>query len=319
MGEILAFSALFMFSSNIIVTKIASTRLNLAIGFLISVIVNVIFSGILCGFQLIFSHHHLQWNTYGFLTFLLSGFFSTFLGRFLFFESIVKLGPAKSSAIQVSNPLFSTLIAWIALGETLTFVDSIVAIPAILSGLYMLSYNPRKWVMTDDIAASSKGIEIKTKGKTSARERLKKFLRADIFVALMSSLSYAIGNVLRGSAIHHWNQPILGALLGALTGLLLHLITNPNSKQLWGELKSADVTGVFLYIASGLLTVAAQICVIASMWYIPVSIANLITLSTPILVTPFSLIFLKNQEGISIYTITGISLVLIGIFILVLS
>ena len=75
---------------------------------------------------------------------------------------------------------------------------------------------------------------------------------------------------------------------------------------------------MLVYALTGMLTISAQVCVIASMRYIPVSIANLITLSTPVLVTPASYFLLKNREGITLRTIFGSTLVLVGINIILL-
>ena len=135
---------------------------------------------------------------------------------------------------------------------------------------------------------------------------------------VIGAVSYAAGNVLRGAAVQTWNEPILGGLIGASVGLVLHFFTSSNTRHFWGILKSADRRGLLLYILSGIMTITGQICVIASFWYMPVSLANLIALSTPILVTPMSYFLLRNQEGITLRTIFGSTLVLSGITIILL-
>lgn len=49
LGMGLAFTALLMFSSNIILTKLAMVRLELNVGFLVVVLVNVLFGAIVFG------------------------------------------------------------------------------------------------------------------------------------------------------------------------------------------------------------------------------------------------------------------------------
>lgn len=49
LGMGLAFTALLMFSSNIILTKLAMARLELNVGFLVVVLVNVLFGAIVFG------------------------------------------------------------------------------------------------------------------------------------------------------------------------------------------------------------------------------------------------------------------------------
>jgi drug/metabolite transporter (DMT)-like permease len=121
MGETLAILALILFSSNIILTKLATARLNINIGFLISVWVNFLFAVVLFLLQMIFfSDGNLEWHTKGLLLFLSAGFFSTYMGRWFFFETIDKLGPSRASTFQVSNPMFTTIIAWLFMGEKLS-------------------------------------------------------------------------------------------------------------------------------------------------------------------------------------------------------
>ncbi|MFC3884833.1 DMT family transporter [Bacillus songklensis] len=313
MGELLAFVALILFSANIIITKMAAARLNLNLGFLISVGVNVLFASFLFLIQVLFFEGGIvDWNTKGFFLFLSAGLFSTYLGRWFFFETIDKLGPTRASAFQVSNPLFTTIIAWLFMGEKLGWMD-LSAIILILLGLFLVSYISQSSVKRE-IAVSREPLGMQSVNEFS----FKWLLQSGVLLAFLSSFSYAVGNVVRGAAIQNWNQPILGGILGALLGFLLHVATNKNTRDFWGQIRKSDSTGVLLYVISGVITISAQISVIASMRYIPISIANLITLSTPVIVTPLSFILFKNQEGITYRTIMGIILVLGGICFIVL-
>jgi drug/metabolite transporter (DMT)-like permease len=316
MGEFLAILALVLFSVNIVITKVASARLNLKIGFLISMTVNVIFAAFLLSLQYIFTQKGLHWNSNSFFLFMLSGFFATYLGRFLFFKTIETLGPAKASAFQVSNPIFTAVIAWIFLKEALSGVD-MIAISIMLMGLFYVSYTPITASAGEkEIAATKETLRI---NKITREPFLKtEFVQKGVLIALLSALSYAVSNVLRGAAIRDWNEPILGALIGAVLGVILHLIFSGNTRLLFKQLRVADRKGTILYICSGILTISAQSSMIASMRFIPVTITNLITLSTPVLVTPLSYFLLKNQEGITKRTIIGIGMVLFAISIIVL-
>lgn len=316
MGEVFAVAALVMFSCNIVLTKVASTRLDLHFGFLISVSMNVVFGAVLLGGQLLIRQGDLRWDHYGFFLFVLAGFFSTYLGRWFFFDSIAKLGPAKASVFQTSNPLFTVIIAWIFLGERLSPL-SVAAIATILLGLFLTSYVPGTF--SKPAAPVETGYEpFETPahaGRFAALRAVRPSvaMQSGVFLAVAGAASYAVGNVLRGAAIQGWNEPILGGLIGAAAGLVLHLLTSSTTRHFWSYLKGADRVGLLMYVVSGTLTITAQVCVIASFRYMPVSIANLITLSTPVLVTPLSYFLLRNQEGINLRTIFGTVLVLSGI------
>lgn len=84
------------------------------------------------------------------------------------------------------------------------------------------------------------------------------------------------------------------------------------------QIRNADRRGLLLYASSGVLTITAQILYIASMKWLPVSIATVINMSTPILVLPISYFLLKNQEGITWRTLLGVLLVLAGINVIIL-
>jgi drug/metabolite transporter (DMT)-like permease len=301
MGEMLAFLALIMFSFNVIVTKAASGRLNLDIGFVIALSVNVLFSGCLFIIQLLANGPALEFHWLGFVMFLVSGIFASYLGRSLYFDSIAKLGPAKASTFMVSNPLFTFLISWLFLGETLSLLELAGAV-VVLIGLFIVSYIPPN----------------RTASVPVPRQKWRQFMLPGAALALLGSMSYALGNITRGTAIQVWNEPILGGFLGALTGVSLQFLFNKQARNLIPSLRSADSKGVWLYALSGVLTISAQIGQIASMHYIPISIATLITTAQPLLVIPLSYFLLKNQEGIHARVVVGSLLVLIGISTIIL-
>ncbi|MDF2964241.1 MAG: protein of unknown function transrane [Paenibacillus sp.] len=308
MGEMLAFLALLMFSLNVIVTKAASSRLNLDVGFVISISVNVLFSGCLLIVQLLMNGppHDFRWL--GFLMFLASGVFASYLGRSLYFDSIAKLGPSKASTFMVSSPLFTFLISWLFLGEALSFVE-LAGVVVVLLGLFIVSYIPLKRPVS---AATSDGGSVVT-AEVSALQRWRRFLQPGIALALLGSLSYALGNITRGTGIQDWNEPVLGGFLGALTGVVLQLLFNKQARTFVSSVRLADSKGVWLYVISGVLTISAQIGHIASMHYIPISIATLITTAQPLLVIPLSYFLLNNQEGIAARTVIGSLMVISGI------
>lgn len=59
------------------------------------------------------------------------------------------------------------------------------------------------------------------------------------------------------------------------------------------------------------MQIAAQAMVIASMKYIPVSVAALISMCTPLVVMPLSLFALGNRERLSGVTVLGICITLV--------
>ncbi|MCY9666772.1 DMT family transporter [Paenibacillus alginolyticus] len=314
MGELLALLSMMLFAINMIVTKMATSRLSLTIGFFISASVNIIFSTCLFAVDYMLKGEVQPFHLTAFMLFLVSGVFTTFLGRWFFFETIERLGPAKASTFQTSNPLFTVLISWAVLGESLS-VSKWFAVIIVLSGLFLVNYvKPRQELTEVTNAADSEIAVSRQKGWNVPRTLFHPY----IVLALLSSLSYAIGNILRGTAIQQWNEPILGALIGAVVGLLLHMTFSMKISTIANQIRKADRRGFWLYVISGTITITAQILYIASMKLLPVSIATVINMSTPILVLPISYFILKNQEGITWRTLLGVLMVLAGINVIIL-
>ncbi|MFH5185162.1 DMT family transporter [Paenibacillus sp. TAB 01] len=309
MGELFAILSLLMFSLNVIVTKAASGRLSLDIGFMISISVNVLFSGCLFLIRLMVMDDPVAFHPFGFFMFVISGIFASYLGRSMYFDSIAKLGPAKASTFMVSSPLFTFLMAWLFLDETLSYWE-FAGVLVVLAGLFAVSYNPSgKYVA----AGLQEDVSLAQHRKASGWQSWYGLIQPGAALALLGSISYALGNITRGSGIQDWNEPVLGGFLGALTGVMLQILLNKKARQITSSLRTADPKAVRLYALSGMLTISAQIGQIAAMHYIPVAIATLITTAQPLLVIPLSYFLLKNQEGITLRVIAGSLLVLIGI------
>lgn len=305
LGYCLALAALLFFTGGILVTKVASRRIDLGLGFLVATTVNVVFSGMAFLVQLSLRQGGVGWNAHAFWMFLGAGVFATYFGRWFFYEAVIRFGPAKASIFQVSSPLFTALMAWLFLGERLS-VLVVFGIVLAIGGLMLVSYKP--------------GFFLKKPSAVVAREPAPAgFLPTSILVlGLGSSLAYAVGNLLRGSGVRDWNEPVLGGFLGAACGLLLHLAFTPAKMQLLQRFKTASRSGVWLYAALGVCTISGQILGIAAMRYIPLSIATLLTLCTPILVFPLSYFLFKNRDDMSPTVLAGSALTLLGIFIIVL-
>ncbi|WCK52330.1 DMT family transporter [Aneurinibacillus sp. Ricciae_BoGa-3] len=318
MGELFAVLALIFFSINVVVTKIASEYMPIDHGFVLSVSVNIVFSILVFACERLFSHVPFTFEMTSFFLFLASGLFSTYLGRWSYFDAIIKLGPAKASAFQVSNPLFTVLLACIFFQEKLSKLDMLAIILTLL-GLFFVSYTPRRAPAYESNASNANSfVAVSSEDEQVAKFRpIRLNIHSGVMLALLSATSYAVGNIVRGLAIKGWNEPVLGALLGASLGGSLYFLTNIQKLKSFSFRKSNKV-GLVLFLISGILTISAQILVIASMRTIPVSIANLISMSQPLLVLPISYFFLKNQEGITRYTIVGSALVLVGISIILL-
>lgn len=304
-GYALAGAALVFFSITVLATKAASMRANLELGFLVALIVNVIFASCALAIHLLMRGTGLQWNTQAFFLFAASGVFATYLGRWFFYESVVRFGPAKASIFQVSSPLFAALMAWLLLGERLSVWVAMGMLMAI-TGLALIAYEPG-FFSPDKVKVPQAQISFLTR-----------ILQSVFLLGVLSSGAYAVGNVLRGAAVRSWPEPIAGALIGALTGLAMHYFFSPDKASLATRLRAAAPRGLWLYALVGTANISGQITTIAAMRYIPLSVAALVSLCTPLLVFPMSYWLFKNQERLTLPVVLGSTLTLLGMAVVVL-
>lgn len=319
LGYILAGAALLLFTASILLTKLASHRLDLGLGFLVATTANVVFSALAFAVQMGLRGDALLWNAQAFWLFAAAGAFATYLGRFFFYESVVRFGPAKASIFQISSPLFTALMAWLLLGERLSVLAALGMLMTI-AGLMLVSYKPGFFSRRNAVVVMPPdGGPAPAALKSSVMQRaMGRVMQSVFLLGVGSSMAYAIGNVLRGSAVRGWNEPVLGALVGALSGLALHLLFSTGKREIMQRLRTADRGGLALFALIGVSTISAQICVIGAMRYIPLSVATLVTLCTPILVFPLSHLLFKNQDKITAVTLAGSGLTLLGIAIIVM-
>jgi drug/metabolite transporter (DMT)-like permease len=309
-GALFAVAALTLFSLNIILTKVAAARLNLDLGFLVSVAVNVLFAALLCTLQLAWRDDSVAWQSRGFVLFLLAGAFSTYLGRWFFLESVVRFGPSRASLFQITSPLFTAVFAWAFLNEALHPLE-LAGMGLALGGLLLVV--PGTAGTASAVASTGEGLTTGGAGLGKGR----RLFQSALMLGVGSSIAYSLGNIFRGAAIRNWDEALLGALLGASAGFVLHAGFSRDKKQLPSRLRHADRRGVLLFAISGVLTISAQTCLILSLKYIPVSVAALITLCTPLLVFPMSYLLFNNSEKITPLTLLGGALTLGGVALIV--
>lgn len=303
LGYGLSGAALLFFTTSTLLTRPASDRVPLSLGFLLATATNVLFSALAWLVQRLWLGPGAPFHLQAFLYFVTAGVLATYLGRWFFYESVVRFGPAKASVFQVSSPLFTALIAWLALGERLQPLV-FFAMALAMTGLLLVSFKPGR---KSPSPPASKGASL-----------LESLLKSVLLLGVGSSMAYSMGHVLRGAAVRDWNEPILGGLLGAITGLLLNLLTSPEKRELRARLRAADRRGCWFYALIGIFTISGQICSIGAMRYIPISVAALMTLCTPLLVFPLSHWLLKSREEITPALLVGSVMTLAGIAIVVL-
>lgn len=301
-GDLLALGALLMFSCNSFVVRAAGRRLDQGIGFLVALAANVVVAGVAAAVQVAVRGGVTPVVWSAFFWFVLAGLFASYLGRRGYFRSVQTMGPSRAAAVQVVNPAFAALFAWLLLGERLGWVD-LAAMTVVLAGLLLTNRVPRP---AEALVA------------TGRRRRMEAIPPAILVPALLAAVWYALGNVARGGAVREWPEPILGGFIGGIAGIAVYLLFHVKVGQLRADLARADRRGLGLWFLAGGLAIGGQIMVIAATLHIPVAIAVAISAAVPVVVIPVSVVVLRNVEQIRPTTVVGALLIVGGVATLVL-
>ena len=139
-----------------------------------------------------------------------------------------------------------------------------------------------------------------------------------MLMAVLPAAGFGIGNVFRGLGMHQSHDAILATLVGGATALLCQLVSQRKLAAAVASLRTADRRGMLLYAASGTTTMLGSMTGNASMNYLEISIAMLLTYTTPVVVFPISVFVLKNAEALSLRAVVGTLIVLAGVAVIAL-
>ena len=310
MGELLAFSALVMFAVNSLVVAEASRRVDYSWGFFIALLVNTVVAAGVVSAGLLVSGDAFTWDLTAVMLFLLAGLCATYLGRLLFFITVVGMGPSRSGAFQITQPLFASVLAFAFLGERLAPME-VALMLVVVAGLFIVNRSRAAAMEASPTSVPEAARRRQRFGDATPSQRL-------LLAAIGSGVCYAAGNVLRSAAVNRWNEPFVGAALGALAGLGCYLAFHVRVGDVVARLRRTERGGFALFIVSGVLMILAQTASIASLRYLPVAIANLFSVSVPILVVPLSVLLLHNREGVTRVTVMGVLVTWVGVVGMVL-
>lgn len=233
----------------------------------------------------------------GLIAFSLAGIFSTYLGRWLFFKSVETIGPTRASVFQTCSPVVTALIGWLCLGERLGAI-----------GWLGMSVAAAGLVVMGQVRPGSK------KADSAGRRLEARAARGALVVGLGSTFAYAVSHIFRGAAVREWDEAVLGATLGAVAGVLVLLVVSGRQRTLVaaGNIRKQPL-GALMYCGVGAMQFGAQVLMIASMKYIPVSVTALIACCTPLVVMPISMLLLKNTEQLKPLAIVGVLVTVAGV------
>lgn len=302
-GVALAFLAMLLYGCCMVAVSVVGRGMRSGPGSMLAAAAGVPLGLVLAALQLLWGVDVEPPSAWAVSAFALAGVCSTFLGRWLVFKSIELIGPNSASGLQSTSPLITAVFGWIFLGQLIAPLG-FVGLALGIAGLAAMS-----------VGIGHQAQQLATASK-AAGQRV--FIYGSLLVGIASSAAYSGSHVFRASAIRVWNEPLLGATIGALAGLLALMAVSRNKVSDYLRDIRANPAEARVYMGVGVLQFIAQALVIASMKYIPAGVAALISMSTPLVVIPISYFALRKHEHLTWATVLGISLTLGGIALVVL-
>lgn len=225
--------------------------------------------------------------------FAAGGIAGTLLGRNLAYQTIRRLGPALSTAIRLSNSVFTLAFGYLFLGEM-----------------------PRPWQVVG-LAVVTVGLWVSLwPGSRSGRAGPRVLDLVGIAMAMAGAAAFALGDTARRFGLILTPAPILGAAVGAVTALLAHLLWSafyPSARWPAGRAWiRADLLG------SALFNTLAILLLFTALRHATVAIASVLYNLQALVVLIASPLLLRGQEAITVWIVLGTMIALTGTALILL-
>lgn len=222
----------------------------------------------------------------------LSGVIGFVIGDSLLFEAFLLIGPRLSMLLMLLAPIFSAILAWVFLGETL-LLGEIIAILVTVGGI--------GWTVSEN----------KPQGFQQAKHR-----GLGIMLGVGGAIGQAIGLLLSKMGMAGGLSPISANHIRVTAATLVITAAALLRGKLPGDiLKMKDIKAV-LQIGSGALTgpVLGVILSLVAIRYTHIGVASTLMSLSPILLIPVGYFLFK--ERITFRTVLGTIIALIGAILL---
>jgi len=219
-------------------------------------------------------------DPYAVLLFAAAGILSLGAGRLLNFAAMKEIGVSKTSALVGSSPVMTALIAPFLISEPLT--TSTVLGAALVTGGIVLISGARNFRVEKAVA-----------------------------VGLLSSLSYALSNIVSKMGLRVTADPLISAQVGAVAGFCFIAAYLASRGELGGAV--ADRSGLRFFVATGVLSSLGWLTLMEALRIGVVSVATTIVYSYPLFTLVISRLIMKGDEKITSGMVAGSVLVVAGI------
>jgi drug/metabolite transporter (DMT)-like permease len=230
-------------------------------------------------------------NIYGLLFFFLAGIFHPGFVRLLYFKGMEKVGASINAAIYASNPIFSSLIAIILLGEKLKLTN---------------------WIGISCVVLGAILIESIDHGHVESN------MRRGLVYSFLAALLVGFSYIARKEGLIFWDNPIIGATISYIAALLVYscaflFLSNKMNNKILNGLTFK------LFWKAGLGISIGQLLSFYALRYDNVSTVVSLIQIEPLFIFLFIRYYLKNIEVISHKLVFGTIIIILGVFFVTLT
>ncbi|MGE5675368.1 MAG: EamA family transporter [Mycobacterium leprae] len=287
-GALLALGSALCFSLMVLAIRRAGDRVGSYAGLLVMLVTEIILSGGIIGLGGRMSTP----NWVGVAIFLGVGVLTGSFANILIFYCIKTAGAPRASAAKVGALVVGMALAMLIFGERpgpLALVGSFL----VLAGL---------WVV-----ARPDG------GTTRSDEQGNRVLWG-LLAGVVGGLAFAVGNLLRKTAMGYWAEPAGGATLEAVAGLVVILLLPRTYRELRELPRWRDALPL---AGAGVAGIAGVMLFLAALGRIPVSIANLLSGVEPVITLLLTALFLPGAGRLGRALTLGVVVATAGILMVV--
>ena len=288
MASILAISAAFFYGLGMVLTRVGLRSSNMLTGVLISLIISLSGSSLLCMFAVPLDRFASPSVGY----FVLAGILGPCIGQILLFEGIKRVGSSIAAPLYDIKPLFSAIAAVIILGESLTF--SIVLATCI-------------------IIVGSAVISLEESGGQIEEE----WSKTDLIFPVLAGMGFGVAHVLRKMGLNTFPEPLVGVAVQNAAALCFFLViayTQRNQQRL----ALSDKRAWTIFGLSGLSYVLGQISLFCALDLGLVVVVSPLSSVSPVFVLIIASIFLRKIERITWKIVLGTVFIIAGTVVLAL-
>ncbi len=234
---------------------------------------------------LLLSPPSLSWAAVGY--FVVAGLLAATMGRTLNYMSIDRLGVPISTSLSGTNPLFTIVFASILIGDAVE-TSTVAGTALVVAGIALIS----GWG-----------------GENGVR-------KGDLVIPLTAASLYALSSIVRKTALTMLPEPVLGAVVGALASLVTYpLVLRLINRQ--GDLRLTRGSLPY-FAAAGVSNSVAWVSMFMATQSGSVSVVSAIIGANPLFGLLLSAVFLRDVEMITLRTVAGCLVIVVGITVITL-